>query len=117
VHLSAGDLLRAERSNAGSKHADLINTYIKEGKIVPVEITVQLILAAMDKSPGMKFLIDGFPRNEDNKTGWYRVAGDRAVVKSVLFYDCPLDELKTYLHFCVCARRADALCTRVYGCV
>lgn len=97
VHLSAGDLLRAERAKAESKHADLINSYIKEGKIVPVEITVQLILAAMDKTPGKKFLIDGFPRNEDNKTGWYKEAGDRALVKFVLFYDCPLEDLKVRL--------------------
>ena len=44
-HLS-GDLLRAER-NSGSKDAELINSYIKEGKIVPVEITVGLIKNAI----------------------------------------------------------------------
>merc|ERR1712217_484321 len=48
VHLSAGDLLRAER-NSGSADAELINNYIKEGKIVPVEITVGLIKRAMRK--------------------------------------------------------------------
>ena len=37
VHLSAGDLLRAERAT-GSDLADMINTYIKEGKIVPAEV-------------------------------------------------------------------------------
>ena len=42
VHLSAGQLLRDER-NSGSKDGTLINTYIKEGKIVPVEITVRLL--------------------------------------------------------------------------
>eukprot|EP00965_Chrysotila_dentata_P004991 163667-Pleurochrysis_carterae.AAC.1 len=35
THLSAGDLLRAERSS-GSPQAELIESYIKEGKIVPV---------------------------------------------------------------------------------
>lgn len=40
--MSAGDLLRAER-NSGSKDGELIQHYIKEGKIVPVEITVRLI--------------------------------------------------------------------------
>ena len=39
VHLSAGDLLRAERKDPTSKNGELINEYIKEGKIVPVEIT------------------------------------------------------------------------------
>jgi len=35
VHLSAGDLLRAER-DSGSSNGDLINNYIAEGRIVPV---------------------------------------------------------------------------------
>jgi hypothetical protein len=34
THLSAGDLLREERAS-GSELADMINTYIKEGLIVP----------------------------------------------------------------------------------
>lgn len=42
THLSAGDLLRAEKAS-GSPDADLINEYITEGKIVPVEITVKLL--------------------------------------------------------------------------
>jgi UMP-CMP kinase len=42
VHLSAGDLLR-EEMESGSKNAKLIDSYIKEGKIVPKEIIVNLI--------------------------------------------------------------------------
>ena len=42
VHLSAGELLRQER-NSGSETSDLINTFIKNGEIVPVKITVNLI--------------------------------------------------------------------------
>jgi adenylate kinase family enzyme len=50
-------------------------TDIKEGKIVPVEITVKLILAAMQKSSKTKkFLIDGFPRSMNN----YEVRRGRA---------------------------------------
>ena len=64
VHLSAGDLLREER-DSGSQQAELINQIILEGKIVPVEITVNLIKKAMLKNgwEAQKFLIDGFPRN------------------------------------------------------
>jgi UMP-CMP kinase len=47
VHLSAGDLLRAER-DSGSPDGDLINTYIAEGRIVPVQITCNLIKNAME---------------------------------------------------------------------
>ena len=42
THLSAGDLLRIERAS-GSKHGDLIENCMKEGTIVPVEITISLI--------------------------------------------------------------------------
>ena len=42
VHLSAGDLLREAR-DSGSPDGKLIDDYIKNGKIVPVEITVSLL--------------------------------------------------------------------------
>jgi adenylate kinase family enzyme len=43
-----------------------LETDIKEGKIVPVEITVKLLLNAMEKSAVKMFLVDGFPRSVDN---------------------------------------------------
>jgi hypothetical protein len=43
THLSAGDLLRAERAS-GSENGQMIDEYIKEGKIVPVEVAVRLLL-------------------------------------------------------------------------
>lgn len=46
VHLSAGDLLRAER-DSGSPDGELIESYIREGKIVPVEITINLLEKVM----------------------------------------------------------------------
>jgi UMP-CMP kinase len=88
VHLSAGDLLRAERKRGGEQ-ADLINNYIKEGKIVPNEITCSLIKAAMESSSCKKFLVDGYPRNEDNRSGWDKMIGDSVDVVAVLYFDCP----------------------------
>jgi len=90
VHLSAGDLLRAARESGDSTGA-LIDNYIKEGKIVPVEITVNLIKKAMEdnvKTGKSKFLVDGFPRNQDNVEGWDKVMGNFANVRIVLFFDC-----------------------------
>jgi len=96
AHLSAGDLLRAER-NSGSEDADLINNYIKEGKIVPVEITVGLIKNAMNKLMAEEgkyvFIIDGFPRNQDNLEGWNKVMGTDCDVEFLLFLDCTEDEM------------------------
>jgi len=68
AHLSAGDLLRAERKLEGSEFGELIESHIVAGTIVPVEITCKLLENAMNKimqdSMGDqdKFLIDGFPR-------------------------------------------------------
>ena len=62
-HLSAGDLLRAEQEREGSEFGELIKENIKEGKIVPMEVTVQLLENAMTEGLGAKgegkFLIDG----------------------------------------------------------
>ncbi|VDL66605.1 unnamed protein product [Nippostrongylus brasiliensis] len=43
VHLSAGDLLRAERQRKDSKYGQLIEEHITNGTIVPVEITCKLL--------------------------------------------------------------------------
>lgn len=43
IHLSAGDLLREERNKEGSQYGELIEETIRNGKIVPVEITCSLI--------------------------------------------------------------------------
>ena len=65
VHLSAGDLLRAEQKREGSTHGALIKEYIADGKIVPAMITITLLKNAMEAHPGKTFLIDGFPRQLD----------------------------------------------------
>ena len=95
-HLSAGDCLRAERKREGSEYGALINDFIAEGKIVPVEITIKLLLAAMkdvEQHGTYNFLIDGFPRNLENYEGWFKTAGDATVCLGCIFMECPLDEL------------------------
>ena len=44
----------------------MIQNMMKDGKIVPGEVTVKLLQKAMEESDNDKFLIDGFPRNLDN---------------------------------------------------
>lgn len=98
AHISAGDCLRAERNNPESKDGEIINTNIKEGKIVPVAITVKLLQKAMAAAEGKTcFLIDGYPRNLDNVTGWEENVGDQAKVAGVLFYTATEDELEKRL--------------------
>ncbi|KAJ7098176.1 UMP-CMP kinase [Mycena belliarum] len=76
-HLSAGDLLRAEQHREGSEFGELIQTCIREGTIVPMEVTVKLLENAMAAAlkegrsgdgwaDGRgRFLVDGFPRKMD----------------------------------------------------
>lgn len=76
-HLSAGDLLRAEQHREGSEFGKLIQDCIKEGNIVPMEVTVKLLQNAMEaalnenrtgegwSNAGGRFLVDGFPRKMD----------------------------------------------------
>ena len=102
AHLSAGDLLRAERKKADSKLGELINSKIAAGQIVPSEITVRLLRNAMEEirsSTGKsKFLIDGFPRSDENATTWNEQMPDSvAVVEMVLFLDCPEDTMTSRL--------------------
>ncbi|XP_076306752.1 UMP-CMP kinase-like isoform X2 [Tachypleus tridentatus] len=88
VHLSAGDLLRTERDNPGSRYGELIEKHIQSGTIVPVEITCSLLHAAMNNSRRDRFLIDGFPRNQDNLEGWNREMAAKVNLQFVLFFDC-----------------------------
>ncbi len=88
VHLSAGDLLREARSK-GSELADMINSYIREGKIVPSEVTVGLLHDAMEKSGSTKFLIDGFPRDMQNLDCWQEKMAQFCDIQFLLFLDCP----------------------------
>ena len=91
IHLSAGDLLRAERNTPGSQYGELIENHIRNGTIVPVEITCRLIDEAMKKSATNKFLVDGFPRNKNNLDGWNQEMAEKANVQFILFIDCSED--------------------------
>lgn len=43
LHISAGDCLREELAKKNSFYKDLIVQYMKDGKIVPVQITCSLL--------------------------------------------------------------------------
>ncbi|KAI0018354.1 uridylate kinase [Xylariomycetidae sp. FL0641] len=118
THLSAGDLLRAEQARPDSEYGELIKEYIKNGAIVPMEVTIALLENAMtdamrgtfadaDRAPSApvdepddkktwrgKFLIDGFPRKHDQALKFEEaVCGARCV----LFYSVPEAELERRL--------------------
>jgi len=92
VHLSAGELLRKEMNTNNSKYIQLIRQVIDDGKIVPAQITVDLLKKAMEESPTKKFIIDGFPRNFDNQYVFQNQLAEHVDVPWVLFLSCGDDE-------------------------
>lgn len=100
THLSAGDLLREEQDRPGSEFGQLIKDYIRDGKIVPMEVTLQLLENAMQEaiwkgqSSKGKFLIDGFPRKMDQALKFEETV---CPSKFVLFFDCPEEEMQKRL--------------------
>jgi UMP-CMP kinase len=83
LHISAGELLRNEQEK-NSADSELIKTYLNKGTIVPIEITCRLLLNEMRRKPTPYYLIDGFPRNEDNFSGWFRETEGIADVKGTI---------------------------------
>lgn len=51
----------------------MILNRIREGKIVPSQVTVKLIQKEMESSDNKKFLIDGFPRSEENRIAFEKI--------------------------------------------
>ncbi|KAM0900886.1 hypothetical protein ACQ4PT_020353 [Festuca glaucescens] len=88
AHVSAGDLLRNEISSGTDKGEDILEI-IREGRIVPSEITVELIRKAIESSTAKRVLIDGFPRCEENRIAFEKLTGTEPDL--VIFFDCPED--------------------------
>lgn len=85
THLSAGDLLRDEVEKK-SERAEMIAESIKEGKLVPQEVTIGLLKDAMLQNPQCPgFLIDGFPRELGQGS---QFENEVAECDLVLFFEC-----------------------------
>ncbi|KAI4352332.1 hypothetical protein L6164_006595 [Bauhinia variegata] len=89
-HLSTGELLEVE-ANSTSEYGTMIQEFKKEGKLLPSEIVIKLLQKAMEKSEVKGFLIDGFPRNQENLTA----AEDIMKIEPdlVLYFECTEEEL------------------------
>ncbi|BBM98597.1 adenylate kinase [Marchantia polymorpha subsp. ruderalis] len=93
LHLSAGDLLR-EEVKKGTPVGLNCDKLMKEGKLVPVEVTLGLIEKAMTASGKSRFLIDGFPRAIDQAKAF-----EAKICRpdKVLFLECPKEVMEQRL--------------------
>ena len=70
-----------------------IGCLLNQGCLVPDGITCTILLKAMEEKiidGGPCFIIDGYPRNQDNLDGWERHIGStRANVLGVFVFNCP----------------------------
>ena len=88
-------------------HRTMIENMIKEGKIVPSEVTIKLLQEAMIKNENDKFLIDGFPRNEENRAAFENVVRPLFHTQNLFLFsshdslrDCNSVLLGTYKYIC-----------------
>ena len=60
VHLSSGDILRAERAE-NTELGQKAQRYMDSGELVPDDVIISMMIGAMKKSSG-GYVLDGFPR-------------------------------------------------------
>ncbi len=60
VHLSSGDILRAERA-AGTELGKKAQSFMDSGGLVPDDLIISMMAGAMTKAKG-GYVLDGFPR-------------------------------------------------------
>lgn len=83
--VAGGSLLYGYRA---AVQGEMIDGMIKEGKIVPGSITLDLLRKAIEGSDKPGILIDGFPRKLDQAGSFEATVSD---FEFVLFFDCPED--------------------------
>ena len=62
VKISTGDMMRAEAAR-GSELGQLVAPLLSEGKLVPDEILLPIVMEALSSMSPSRVVLDGFPRN------------------------------------------------------
>jgi adenylate kinase len=94
VHLSTGDMLRAEIA-AGTGLGKKMSSIMAKGELVPDVVVIEMIAARIDKTKGSSgFLFDGFPRTVAQTVALEKMLNDRGMkIDSMLVLDVGHDEL------------------------
>ena len=90
IHLSTGDLLRAEVA-AGTSLGRQVQATLRRGDLVPNDTIMQLLKNAISKRPLGRFLLDGYPRTADQAREFTQAVGPATCV---LHFSAPDDTLR-----------------------
>ena len=94
LHLSTGDMLRAEIST-GTELGKKMSLIMSKGELVPDEVVIEMIAYKIDHSKGSAgFLFDGFPRTVAQTVSLEKMLNDRQMrIDQMLVLDVDHDEL------------------------
>ena len=94
LHLSTGDMLRAEIT-AGSELGKKMSLIMSKGELVPDEVVIEMIAHKIDSSKGSAgFLFDGFPRTVAQTVSLEKMLNERGMkIDQMLVLDVDHDEL------------------------
>jgi adenylate kinase len=98
MHLSTGDMLRAEIST-GTELGKKMSLIMSKGELVPDEVVIEMIANKIDNSKNISgFLFDGFPRTVAQTISLEKMLNQRGMkIDQMLVLDVDHDELVTRL--------------------
>ncbi len=109
VHLSTGDILRAEISNQ-TKLGLEAKAFMDKGELVPDSVVIGMIATHIDKHKNSAgFIFDGFPRTKAQAEALDKMLAERKMnIKCMISLEVPKDELvKRLLNRGLTSGRAD----------
>lgn len=89
--ISTGDLLREEVAS-GSELGEKLKSIMAEGALVSTELVLALVKKAMETSDATKFLLDGYPRAQDQAIEFEKTIGKPAFVLAFEADEATLEE-------------------------
>jgi adenylate kinase len=94
MHLSTGDMLRAEIA-AGTELGKKMSLIMSKGELVPDTVVIEMIANKIDSTKGVTgFLFDGFPRTVAQTVSLEKMLNDRGMkIDLMLVLDVDHDEL------------------------
>lgn len=106
THIATGDMFRAEVA-AQTALGKLANEYMKDGQLVPDDVTIKMFKERLDRDGKKGFILDGFPRTIEQAKELEKMAKIDIVVNFVIDEDIIIEK--------ALARRICEKCGNIYN--